>query len=261
MDEALPIGKVDTLPDEGKYEGDMVLHEEERCGSGVKAIGLKSAVLSTPRILQPRFTPTRLRPSLASVPGTQADWLNQTYSSGTWILQTGGAPNPELQRFIVTADDFTDTSDLSKAKYISVHAYGGGDFIHYQYEKPGDTLQVYGNPLSGDEVGSFGIYEIEEITEHNFPDNLGEDGADLNNAFTTYTVKPLAYYGTVEKDELCQIKTMPPVGSGATSVVVSGDAPRHAWDGDLWFNTTDTSPMCTTAVSGFGCTSRQLGRH
>ena len=48
---------------------------------------------------------------------------------------------------------------------------------------PGDTLQIYGNPLSGDEVGNL---ELEDITEHNFPDDPDADGADLNNAFTTF---------------------------------------------------------------------------
>ena len=36
------------------------------------------------------------------------------------------------------------------------------------------------------------------------------------------------------------MKTMPPVGTGSTSVDVSGDAPDTPKTGDLWFNTTDT---------------------
>ena len=144
-----------------------------------------------------------------AVAQTQADWTNQVYSSGTWILQTGGATNPQLQRYILTNEAFEDTSEFAEAKYISVHALGGGDFIHYQFEKPGDTIQVYGNPLSGDLQASFGIYRIDEITEHNFPDNPDDDGADFSDAFVAYTVTPLATHGVVEPNEMCQIKTMP----------------------------------------------------
>ena len=62
LDKALPIGKVDTLPDEGQYEGDMVLHE------GALWIWNEGAWIevggeSTPKILRPRFTPIRLQPS------------------------------------------------------------------------------------------------------------------------------------------------------------------------------------------------------
>ena len=81
---------------------------------------------------------------------------------------------------------------------------GGGDFIHYQFrEKPGDTIQVYGNPLSGDGKPVSAFIEIEEITEHNFPDNPDDDGADFSDAFVTYTVKPLAFYGTWSRKTRC----------------------------------------------------------
>ena len=239
LEEVIPINKVDTLPDEGQYEGDMVLHEGALwVWSGGVWIEIGGAVDTND--FATKVYANKVAAQFSNVAATQADWLNQTYSAGTWILQTGGAPNPELQRYILTDESFADTSELGNARYVSVHAYGGGDFIHYQYEKPGDTLQIYGNPLSGDEIGSFGIYEIEEITEHNFPDNPEDDGADLNTAFTTYTVKPLAFYGVVEADEICQIKTMPPVEAGGASVHVGTEAPDSYKEGDLWFNTTDT---------------------
>ena len=238
LDEALPINKVDDLPDEGKYEGDMVLHEGAlwiwSAGTWIQVGG----AVDTDDFATKNYA-NKVAFQTASIAATQVDWTNQTYSNGTWILQTGGAANPNLQRFIVTGEDFADTSDLGNAKYVSVHAFGGGDFVHYQNEKPGDTLQIYGNPLTGDGIASFGIYEIEEITEHNFPDNPGEDGADLNDAFTTYTVKPLAFYGTVEEDELCQIKTMPPVDAvgGGAETHVGEDPPADAKVGDLWYCT------------------------
>ena len=238
LDEALPINKVDDLPDEGKYEGDMVLHEGAlwiwSTGTWIQVGG----AVDTDDFATKNYA-NKVAFQTASIAATQVDWTNQTYSNGTWILQTGGAANPNLQRFILTGEDFADTSDLGNAKYVSVHAFGGGDFVHYQNEKPGDTLQIYGNPLTGDGIASFGIYEIEEITEHNFPDNPGEDGADLNDAFTTYTVKPLAFYGTVEEDEMCQIKTMPPVGAvgGGAEVHVGEDPPADAKVGDLWYCT------------------------
>ena len=170
---------------------------------------------------------------------TQADWTNQVYSSGIWILQTGGAPSPSLQRFILTNEAFEDTAEFAEAKYISVHALGGGDFINYQFEKVGDTIQVYGNPLTGDQKASFGIYEIEEITEHNFPDDPNADGADFSDAFVAYTVKPLASQGIVEPNEMCQIKTMPPVGAvgGGAETHVGENPPADAKVGDLWYCT------------------------
>ena len=109
-------------------------------------------------------------------------------------------------------------------------------FYYYQYEKPGDT-SIYGNPLSGDEVGSFGIYEIEAITEHNFPDNPGDDGADLNTAFTTYTVKPL-FTALLKQTDM-------PIGDDATCGSRRCKRPRRHrrtrfHEGDLWFNTNET---------------------
>ena len=225
LDEALPVGKVDTLPDKGNYEGDMVLFEGALwIWSGNDWIEVGGAVDVSDFATKEYVNKTAF--ATTSVATTQVDWLNQTYSAGTWVLQTGGAAAPNLQRFILTGEDFADTAELGKAKYVSVHALGGGDFIHYQHEKPGDTIQIYGSPLTGDEIASFGIYEIEEITEHNLPDNPDEDGADLSDAFFTYTVKPLAFYGTVEEDEMCQIKTMPPVGAvgdGGAYVNKKGD--------------------------------------
>ena len=93
--------------------------------------------------------------------------------------------------------------------------------------------------LTGDGVASFGIYEIEEITEHNFPDNPQDDGADFSDAFVTYTVKPLASYGTVKEDEMCQIKTMPPVGAvgAGAETHVGENPPADAKVGDLWYCT------------------------
>ena len=171
LDKALPIGKVDTLPDEGQYEGDMVLHEGGLLWIWNEGEWIEVGGAVDTKDFATKVYANKVAAQFASVPGTQADWINQTYSSGTWILQTGGAPNPELQRFIVTAEDFQpDTSDLSKAKYVSVHAYGGGAIIHYQYEKPGDTLQTR-QPAEWRRGWHFGIYEIEDITEHNFPDD------------------------------------------------------------------------------------------
>ena len=173
----------------------------------------------------------------AQVAQTQADWINHVYIS--LDPHDGGHANPELQRYILTGEDFADTPDLGKAKYVSVHALGGGEFIHYQNEKPGDTLQIYGNPLSGDLQASFGIYEIEEITEHNFPDNPDDDGADFSDAFVAYTVKPLATHGVVEPNEMCQIKTMPPVGAvgAGAETHVGENPPADAKVGDLWYCT------------------------
>lgn len=240
LDEALPVGKVDTLPDKGKYEGDMVLFEGALwIWSGGAWIEVGGAVDVSDFATKEYVNKTAF--ATTSVAATQADWLNQTYSSGTWVLQTGGAASPNLQRYILTGEDFADTAELGKAKYVSVHALGGGDFIHYQNEKPGDTIQIYGNPLSGDKIASFGIYEIEEITEHNFPDNPDDDGADFSDAFISYTVKPLAFYGTVEEDEMCQIKTMPPVGAvggGGSDVHVGENPPEGATEGALWYDST-----------------------
>ena len=66
---------------------------------------------------------------------TQADWTNQVYSSGVWMLQTEGPVNPEIQRFILSNEASENTAEFAEAKYISVHALGGGDFINYQFEK------------------------------------------------------------------------------------------------------------------------------
>ena len=147
--------------------------------------------------------------------------------------------SPSLQRFILTNEAFEDTAEFAEAKYISVHALGGGDFINYQFEKVGDTIQIYGNPLTGDQKASFGIYEIEEITEHNFPDDPNADGADFSDAFVAYTVKPLASQGIVEPNEMCQIKTMPPVGAvgGGAETHVGENPPADAKVGDLWYCT------------------------
>ena len=173
----------------------------------------------------------------ASVPVQQADWTNQVYSTGQWILQADGATDPDIQRFILSDDAFADTQDLDNVKYISVHALGGGAFINYQNEKVGDTIQIYGNPDVGDAI-SFGIYTIDAITEHNMP--VPGPGADYTDAFVAYTVTKLATYGTLEVDELCQIKTMPPVGVGGANVEI-GPNPEKDDDeyeeGDLWFDT------------------------
>ena len=170
---------------------------------------------------------------------TQADWTNQVYSSGAWLLQTEGPANPEIQRFTLANEASENTEKFAEAKYISVHALGGGDFINYKFEKIGDTIQIYGNPLTGDLKPSFGIYEIEAINEHNFPDDPEADGADFSDAFIAYTVKPLTYQGIVESNELCQIKTMPPVGAVGAGVEthVGETPPADAKVGDLWYCT------------------------
>jgi len=171
----------------------------------------------------------------AAIPTQQVDWANQTYSSGIWILQDDpGAGDPDIQRFMLSDAQFADVRDSSQVKYISVHALGGGDFINYQNENVGDLIQVYGSPIpkvystesperpddaadlsdarrmelreESDRL-AFGIYEIEAITEHNFPDNI--EGGNFTDAFVTYTVKPLATANDFLTDDMCIIKTMP----------------------------------------------------
>ena len=158
---------------------------------------------------QPRNTPTRLRFG-------QQQWRQRRLTGQTrYTAQVLGfckpvvLLSPNLQRYILTNEAFEDTSEFAEAKYISVHALGGGDFINYQFEKPGDTIQVYGNPLSGDLQASFGIYRIDEITEHNFPDNPDDDGADFSDAFVAYTVTPLATHGVVEQTRCAKSRPCP----------------------------------------------------
>jgi len=176
----------------------------------------------------------------AAVPVQQVDWTNQTYSAGIWVLQDDpGAGDPDIQRFMLSDAAFADVREADQVRYISVHALGGGDFINYQNEKVGDLIQVYGSPLpksfkldGPDDVPdgedgvlqipdvatqvqarvdqeklAFGIYQIDGIQEHNFPENI--EGGDFTNAFTTFTVTPLATANAFLTDDLCQIKTMP----------------------------------------------------
>ena len=115
LEDVIPINKVDALPDTGQYEGDMVLHEGALwIWSGGDWIEVGGAV-DTDDFATKNYA-NKVAAQFASVPGTQADWINQTYSSGTWVLQTGGAANPELQRFIVTGEDFADTLRSKQSK-------------------------------------------------------------------------------------------------------------------------------------------------
>ena len=95
MDEALPIGKVDTLPDEGKYEGDMVLHEgAPGIWSNNDWIEVGGAVDTGD--FATKVYANKVAAQFASVASTQVDWTNQTYSNGTWILQTGVPQTPNF---------------------------------------------------------------------------------------------------------------------------------------------------------------------
>lgn len=177
----------------------------------------------------------------ANIASTQADWTNQTYSTGSWILQDDpGDGKPEIQRFMLTDEAFADTNVFADVKYVSVHALGGGNFVYWGNEKPGCHMQIYGNPVEGDQT-TFGIYEILSIQQHNMPDEI-EDGADLTDAFVTYTVKLLAHFGELADQELCLIKTMPSVfpaeGGGGGGEIHVGENPPEEKEGAGWFDTT-----------------------
>ena len=211
LDEALPIGKVDILPDEGKYEGDMVLHEGALwIYSGDDWIEVGGAV---------DVSDFALKSSVQRVEDN-LDLVQETVGAGKYkrVTKPLTPVGPDEGEACFLQDGGAEATTFAEVENIQLNKVGVGPYADFSSAKKGDYLLLQ-SAVDGD----FGLYVIRNATEF---DTFWDFGLEISSGKVVGSVP--------EIDEGIIVRTSRP-----TFTVAQATLPDFSATGQLWFDTTE----------------------
>ena len=211
LDEALPITSADTLPDKGKYEGDMVLFEGALwVWNGSSWIEVGGAV---------DVSDFALKSSVQRVEDN-LDLVQETVGAGkyTRVAKPLTPVGPGEGEACFLQDGGAEATTFAEVENIQLNKVGVGPYADFSSAKKGDYLLIQ-SAVDGD----FGLYVIRNAMEFS---TFWDFGLEISSGKVVGTV-PVIGEGIV-------VRTSRP-----TFTVAQDTPPDFSATGQLWFDTAE----------------------